>query len=355
MQNLSGYLIFSGKALARNREALTRLLKDVYTSIRFDEQDRVREIIAQIRARREQAVTGSGHALAMGAASQGMSPGAWLSFRLGGLAGIRGTKELDQKLKNQDELASFCQQLSALHAKIRNQSRQFLVIGEDEQLPGMLDNLASSWRDDAAGEDASRWQVGEVDYTTRQAWLTSTQVNFCSKAYKTVPVDHPDAAALTVLGGFLRNGYLHRVIREKGGAYGGGAGQDSVNGTFRFFSYRDPRLSDTLDDFDKALVWLQETDHGYQELEEAVLGVIGQLDRPRSPAGAARHAFHNRLFGRSPEQRARFRERVLSVETDDLKRVASTWLSPDQASIAVVTSPENRALAESLGLAIEEM
>jgi Zn-dependent M16 (insulinase) family peptidase len=355
VQNLSGYLIFSGKALARNREALTRLLKDVYTSIRFDEQDRVREIIAQIRARREQAVTGSGHALAMGAASQGMSPGAWLSFRLGGLAGIRGTKELDQKLKNKDELASFCQQLSALHAKIRNQSRQFLVIGEDEQLPGMLDNLASSWRDDASGDDASRWQVGEVDYTTRQAWLTSTQVNFCSKAYKTVPVDHPDAAALTVLGGFLRNGYLHRVIREKGGAYGGGAGQDSVNGTFRFFSYRDPRLSDTLDDFDKALVWLQETDHGYQELEEAVLGVIGQLDRPRSPAGAARHAFHNRLFGRSPEQRARFRERVLSVKTDDLKRVASTWLSPDQASIAVVTSPENRALAESLGLAIEEM
>jgi Zn-dependent M16 (insulinase) family peptidase len=284
-----------------------------------------------------------------------MSPGAWLSFRLGGLAGIRGTKQLDQKLKSPDELDSFCGQLAALHAKIRSQSRQFLVIGEDEQLPGMLDELTACWREDAASEEQSRWRADAVDYTTRQAWLTSTQVNFCAKAYKTVAVDHPDAAALTVLGGFLRNGFLHRVIREKGGAYGGGAGQDSVNGTFRFFSYRDPRLSETLDDFDKALAWLQETDHGYQELEEAILGVVGQMDRPRSPAGAARHAFHNRLFGRSPEQRARFRERVLSVTTDDLKRVASAWLSPEQASIAVVTSPENRALAEGLGLAIEEM
>lgn len=96
VQDLTGYLVFNGKALARNRSELTRLLRDVYTSARFDETDRIREIIAQIRARREQAVTGSGHALAMGAASQGMGPGSWLSFRLGGLAGIRGTKQLDQ-------------------------------------------------------------------------------------------------------------------------------------------------------------------------------------------------------------------------------------------------------------------
>ena len=180
-------------------------------------------------------------------------------------------------------------------------------------------------------------------------------MNVCARAYSTVPVDHPDAAALTVLGGFLRNGYLHRAIREKGGAYGGGAGQDSVNGTFRFFSYRDPRLEETLEDFDRALIWLQETDHEYQELEESILGVIGQLDRPRSPAGAARHAFHNRLFGRTPEQRARFRERVLAVTLDDLKRVSSTWLMPEKASTAVVTSPENRARVEKLGLAIQEL
>ncbi len=84
VQDLSGYLIFNGKALARNRSELSRLLHDVFHGARFDEKERVRELIAQIRARREQAVTGSGHGLAMGAASQGMSPGAWLSFRIGG-------------------------------------------------------------------------------------------------------------------------------------------------------------------------------------------------------------------------------------------------------------------------------
>lgn len=218
----------------------------------------------------------------------------------------------------------------------------------------MLTEMKTVWGDSGAGEQAA-WKLEPVSYQARQAWLTSTQVNFCAKAYSTVAIDHPDAAALTVLGGFLRNGYLHRAIREKGGAYGGGAGQDSVNGTFRFFSYRDPRLGETLEDFDNALEWLQTEQHDPQELEESILGVIGQLDRPRSPAGAARHAFHNRLFGRTPEQRARFRERVLAVTLDDMKRVAHEWLKPDSASVAVVTSFENRDTAEKLGLEIQEL
>jgi len=354
VQTLSGYLIFSGKALSRNSEALTRLLKDVYIGARFDERERVREIIAQIRARREQAVTGSGHALAMGAAAQGLSAGAWLSHRIGGLAGIRATKALDSSLKDDEALSGFCSQLAALHDRIRDQGRQFLLIGEEAQLAPMLEQLKSAWQGNA-GRVTGSWSMSPVNYRTSEAWLTSTQVNFCAKAFSTVAVDHPDAAALTVLGGFLRNGYLHRAIREKGGAYGGGAGQDSVNGVFRFFSYRDPRLSETLSDFDKALAWLHDEQHDPQSLEEAILGVIGQLDRPRSPAGAARHAFHNRLFGRTPEQRARFRERVLAVTLDDLQRVADTWLKPEAASVAVVTNPDNKALVEELGMSVQEL
>jgi Zn-dependent M16 (insulinase) family peptidase len=354
VHDVSGYMIFNGKALARNRAALTRLLADVFSGARFDEHERIRELVAQIRARREQAITGSGHGLAMGAASQGISPGAWLTFRLGGLEAIRGSKALDRSLDDAAELALFCDQLASLHRKIQQQQCQFLLIAEEEQLQPMLEEVKNLWPDRPV-ETGETWALSQKPYRVNQAWLTSTQVNFCSRAFPTVAVDHPDAAALTVLGGFLRNGYLHRAIREKGGAYGGGAGQDSVNGSFRFFSYRDPRLSETLDDFDRSLKWLEEQEHDAQDLEESILGVIGQLDKPRSPAGAARHAFHNQLFGRSPEQRARFRERVLAVTIDDMKRVARTWLAPEMASTAVITSHENRALAEKLGFEPQEI
>ena len=174
-----------------------------------------------------------------------------------------------------------------------------------------------------------------------------------------MPVQHPDAAALTVLGGFLRNGYLHRAIREQGGAYGGGASQDSGIAAFRFYSYRDPRLLETLQDFDASVMWLLETAHERQPLEEAILGVIGSLDRPSSPAGEAKRHFHDRLFGRTHEQREQFRQRILAVTLDDLRRVAETYLRPELASTAVISNSSQLQalpdLAERLELTVEEL
>ena len=88
-------------------------------------------------------------------------------------------------------------------------------------------------------------------------------------------------------------------IRDRGGAYGGGAGYHPDSGSFRFYSYRDPRLLATFADFDRALDWLQETDHPARTLEEAILGVIAAIDKPGSPAGEAVSAFFGTWFGLS--------------------------------------------------------
>ena len=90
---------------------------------------------------------------------------------------------------------------------------------------------------------------------------------------RTLQSAHEDAAALTVLGGILRNGFLHRKIREQGGAYGSGAGQDNYSGAFRFFSYRDPRLKETLNDFDESVQWVLSNPISFEKIEESILGV----------------------------------------------------------------------------------
>jgi len=343
-QRVKSFLVLSSKALARNQAEQAQLMRDTLAEVRFDELPRIRELIGQQRARREQSVTNNGHSLAMVAASSGMSPHARLSHQLTGLAGIQSIKQLDSALQDDKALADFAAKFQTLHQLVLDSHKQLLLVAESERLAECQSTLGTLWEKDANAASAGL-ALPELRDTQKQLWIANTQVNFCAKAYPTVTVEHQDAAALTVLGGFLRNGFLHRAIREQGGAYGGGASQDSNIAAFRFYSYRDPRLEETLSDFDAAIEWMQNNEHDPEQLEQAILGVISGLDKPSSPAGEAKQAFHNQLFDRSPAQRRAFRQRVLAVTLDDLKRVSATYLQPERASMAVITSP---ATAEQL-------
>ncbi len=355
VQAIDAYLTLSSKALTRNCQAMNELMKATLESVRFDELDRIHELISQNRARREQSVTGNGHSLAMTAACAGMSPAAKIAHELGGLAGIAQVKALDTRLEDKAELAKFAEQLAEIHQLVAAAPVQFLIVGEDEHLDTYRDQLANVWPAANSNDDFNAFSLEPVSAQVRQAWITNTQVNFCAKAYPSVPMDHPDAAALTVLGGFLRNGYLHRAVREQGGAYGGGASQDNNSAAFRFYSYRDPRLTETLADFDAALNWLAKTEHQPQALEEAILGVVGSIDKPGSPAGEAKSTYQAELFGRTREKRELFRNRVVAVTLEDLKRVAASYLIPEKASIALVTHAGNKEVAQTLALEIHSL
>ncbi|MGB5454774.1 MAG: insulinase family protein [Gammaproteobacteria bacterium] len=345
VQHTRGYYVFDGKALERNNENLAALMLATFQSVRFDEHDRIREIISQRRARREQSVTGSGHGLAMTAASSGMSPVASLGHRFNGLEGIRILKALDDANKS-GAVADLAESFSNIHQQLVDAPRQFMIIGEEERLDDLVNGFEKIWPSEISSAGFEPFKLSSVDETIRQMWITNTQVNFCARAYKTVAMDHADAAPLSVLGGYLRNGFLHTAIREKGGAYGGGAGHDTNIAAFRFFSYRDPRLIETLDDFDRAIDWMLTGKHEWRMVEEAILGVVSNIDKPGSPAGEARQAFHNQLHGRTREKLQAFRQNVLEVTLDDLKRVTEAYLHPDSASTAVIS---NAATLEQTG------
>ena len=334
-------------------------MSDTLHEVKFSETSRIRDLVNQQRARRDQSITGSGHSLAMAAASAGMSPLARLHHHQSGLAGIRQLRVLDDSLADDVCLEAFAQDVKELHKSLISAPMQFLVIAEDDKVTDVALDISTLWSQVSTVEERPRFQMTSIREQRGEMWLTNTQVNFCARAYPTVTEQHPDAAALTVLGGFLRNGFLHRAIREQGGAYGGGASHDSGIAAFRFYSYRDPRLVETLQDFDASVSWILDTRHDGRSLEEAILGVIGSMDKPGSPAGEAKQHFHNRLSGRNHETRERFRENVLGVSLDDLRRVTETYLKPDLASTAIVTNAgqleATKSLRDELNLTVQEL
>jgi len=340
-QVLHGHMILSGKALHRNVSALTELMQETFETTRFDELKHIRELVAQDCAGREQGVTSQGHSLAMIAASSGFSSAAYLSHELRGLVGIQRLKKLDDGLDESAALEAFADRLSRLHNLIRDCPRQLLMVGEPHHLGTQEQALNDIWTAHVDAKAACVPFSGKGPQgRLSELWTTNTQVNFCAMAFPTVGPDHEDAPVLDVLAGFLRNNYLHRAIREQGGAYGGGASHDTDNACFRFYSYRDPRLEETLADFGRAVEWLLGEKHDYRLVEEAILGIIGSMDKPSSPAGEAKRAFHDTLYGRDKAFRQAYRQSILKVREEDLKRVAEQYLhTGEAASKAVITSP----------------
>ena len=351
VQNMRSMFCLGGKALVRNQEPLAKLLRDTLEQARFDELPRLRELIAQMRAASDNSVTARGHQLAMNACSSGMSPAGYYASYWNGLVGMHRLKSLDDSLEDQDNLKAFAQKFEHIRTKILEAPRQLLVISESEHHHQIEQTFANIQWHTASTAEYTPFKPVVVNKVIKQVWRTNTPVNFCAKAYPTVAGDHVDAPALMLLGNFLQNGYLHRALREKGGAYGGGAQYDGNTGAFRFYSYRDPRLVDTLKDFDQSLQWLHTHKHADRALEEAILGVISHIDRPGSPAGEAMTSFFSSLHERTPKHRRDFRHRMLQVTLTDLLRVAKTYLQPEKAHIAVLTNAKNVAeLPADLGL-----
>lgn len=347
-----GLFVVSGKALARNQQPLSELLLETLMSSSFTDLARIKELVAQIRMAEENSITGQGHALAMTAASAGMTPSAAIAHRWNGLQSIKTIKALDDSLDQEKNVQALAKQLQKLQQLIAQAPRKLLVISEQLFHEQIGEDLARCWsgKTFAANQPRLQFPQNQKPQQIQQAWCTSTQVNFCARAFPAVPADHPDAPALSILGGYLRNGFLHTAIREKGGAYGGGAGYDQDSASFRFFSYRDPRFSETLADFDHSVDWLLSTNHQERLLEEAILGVISTIDKPSSPAGAARSAYHAALHGKTPEFRRNYRQQVLDTSMADLLRVAETYLTKGNASTAVVTNSELVAEQKNLNL-----
>jgi Zn-dependent M16 (insulinase) family peptidase len=165
-------------------------------------------------------------------------------------------------------------------------------------------------------------------------------VAFNVRIFKTVRYTHLDSPALLVLANYLRDTFLHRELREKGGAYGGYAQAGIGSGTFYFGSYRDPNIVRTYDTYDRAVKWVTEGEIDPEPLKEAILGACGDVDPLESPDIKGRREATNRITGFTRAERERFKQRLLQVTADDLRRVARSYLAVADPVQATVAGPE---------------
>ena len=146
--------------------------------------------------------------------------------------------------------------------------------------------------------------------------------------------------------------YLHREIREKGGAYGGFAVYNSENGLFCLGSYRDPHIVATLDVYRAAADFIRAGTYTEEDIKEAILQACSEIDKPEPPGPAARQAFYRSIVSLTDEARNRFKHGLLTLTRRQVKRAAEAYFDEDAVKRAVaVISGEERLKAANEKLA----
>ncbi|HAO59676.1 MAG TPA: peptidase M16 [Psychrobacter sp.] len=378
---LSSYFVVATRALNRKPEAID-LVKQVLEHSIFTEKDRIKELLQQRRAGWQSRLASSGHAYAMQTASRSMSRQAELEYVRSGLPALNALKEfLGNATEDESKWDELSSALVVLHKRLASLPKQAVIVCEPEQTENFKQLIEQNWAQSLYTnkvEQDSQALANSIpaEYTQLQlergsavpqeaasldrqaddmAWLVATNVYHNAAAYPVVPADHPDTAALMVLAPYLRNGYLHGAIRERGGAYGGGAGYDANACAFKFFSYRDPHCAETFEHFEQSVNWLLNEPQKPEQLEEAILGIISGMDKPGSPAGEAVKSCFADLHNRGEAWQQKMRGNILAVTLEDLQRVATTYLKDKPSSKAVLAPHDKEEVVQQLGFKVAKV
>jgi Zn-dependent M16 (insulinase) family peptidase len=339
------FLSISSKSLEGNFDAMEKLVINTLQNARFDEKNRILDLFNIFIARNEESLNQNGHILAMNSAASSLNTLSATAFQMSGLRMLNQSKTSISKIKDITDANELIDTLKSIHSKVfHNPYKIFTACSpnalKDESME--FENIQSK-----AEQSLSKPETEQI------GWITGSQVCYCAEAFQGVPREHPDAPVLSVLATVLRNGFLHTAIREKGGAYGAGATNDTSTNTFKFFSYRDPKCTETFAAFKEAIEW-SKTSITNQHLEEAILGVVSSIDKPLSPVGEAKNDFNFNLEDISTKERLEMRQRVINCSIEDLIRVSKKYLTRDSKK-SILAGESYREEASSLGLILKEV
>lgn len=331
--NLWKNFTISGMALATNQATMLQIVEDILTSHTFT-VDRTRDLVRELRASIEGSILMNGHSYAMGLAASTVRPAGSASYRLGGLGFLDTLKALEADPDGVEGL------IESLHSLGRQMTEQRAAVCLTSTGPNLGELLAT-----AEGVLSRMPMSAHADATVPEPTLshiaraTSAQVAYNASARRAPRIGEPLAAATHVLTGLLRSEYLLRELRQKGGAYGAGAGYDRESGVFSFYSYRDPNITKTLEAFESSLRWAAAADIKADSLKEAIMTACRSVDPLQSPSTKGRRQFFNDLAGYTVDLQMEYKSSLTKVDNDQLRQAADLLLDT-QAATATISSED---------------
>ncbi len=341
------FITLSGKCLVRNLDKLFDIIAEFLYDYAFSDLSRLKNLLLEYRSGLESMIVHSGHHLAISLASRGFSLCSALNEMLHGVQQVMTIKKLTDDL-SEDKLNKIAQELTAIGNTIfKRNNLKIALIGEEKPLTravsltkNMMEYLPESQSEGFRAPELS--EIFTKETIPYEGWHTSSAVSFVARTFRTVRMGHEDAPALSVIAKLLRSLFLHREIREKGGAYGGISVYIPENGQFAFASYRDPHIVNTLNIYEQAFGFIRSGMFTEEDIKEGILQVCSDIDKPDPPGPSARKAFYRKLLGLSDEARKQYKKELLNLSRKKILAVAEKYFDPEthKDAVAVISGED---------------
>ncbi len=328
--------ILRGKSLARNSKKLIELLRKYAFEGRFDEKERIRELILQIHTHLEQKLTRSPMGYAMQMAHASFSSHATIQNNFSGLPYLLFIRNLVKNIET--NLSDTCEKLGALYARLTSVGNVDCVISSDQALfEDVKDDLTQAFNT-THEKNGSPWSTTMPPQSVSSHCIAiESPVAFTAQAFRTVVGSDPLAPALSVATSIFDNTTLHRRIREQGGAYGSGCSYNPSSGYFHFYAFRDPHLKRTEKAFREAIEKGAEGAFSSEDIDEAVFSLIQSYDSPCSPGSRAMAGYTHLRTGRDFALRKQYRQTLLSVTKEDVIEAIKKHLLPEHQNAVFIS------------------
>ncbi|MDT8297953.1 MAG: insulinase family protein, partial [Spirochaetaceae bacterium] len=349
---LSRHLFVHLKALDGQWDEALGMTIELLQSADFEDEERIRDLLLELKNDYRSAVVPSGHAFAALRASAKHSPSApWEDLWYG-----IGQLNFLQNISDDEDMASRASRaLTEIRRSLIRKGNLTLLVTSDpgssetalQKLLKVTDSLEEG-RPSASGEpELFRHE------STGEGLSTATAVSFSALSLPAPLLGTPEQARGGLLAHILRTGYLWEHIRMKGGAYGASASISGLEGTFTFSTYRDPMILPSMAAFRDSLEWAsQNLDDNTVDL--AVIGSVGKELRPLGPGERGSIALKRRLYGITDEIRQLRRDVQLTADAEEIRAEATALLERwESRSVSVIAGVEalDDAAADSPELA----
>lgn len=357
--DLVGYLFVRGKATRDRLPELFDLMLSVLTESRLDSQTRAVEMLKETVARMETAFIGAGHQYAaMRLNAQSTLEGA-ISEEMSGVSSLALRKALLEQA--QSDWPALLAELESMRKTLLDRESMLINLSGDkktlaassEPANALAAKLPEVGAPPQPGAGVAGWKEAGTLPKVDEGFALPTQVNYVGFGGRLFEPGEVITGATSVVTRFLDNGYLWDTVRVMGGAYGGFSVYGPRVGTFAFLSYRDPNVDGTLDAYTAAAAHLQGLELSDEQLEQAVIGMCGDLDRPMSADTKGYVSLQDYLTGNTLERRQIFRNEVLATTADDFKAVGNRLAEFNKKAKASIFSSKKQLEEAKVGSSLK--